>query len=55
MAASGTAFATGKEDGEIRRRNVQNYEKVNGGTVYKVEAEDTRKLHKVNFPNTVSV
>ena len=50
MAASSAALATGEDDGDIRRRNVQSYEKANGGTVYKVEAEDTKKLHKVGLP-----
>ncbi len=48
MSATNGAFTTSKDDGEIRRRNVQTYEKANGGTVSKIEAEDTRKLLKVN-------
>lgn len=47
MAASNGAFTTGKDEGDIRRRNIQTYEKANGGTVYKIEAEDTKKLEKV--------
>jgi hypothetical protein len=47
MAAPNGAFTTGKDDGDVRRRNVQTYEKANGGTVYKLEAEDTKKLQKV--------
>jgi hypothetical protein len=37
----------GKNEADIRRRNVQSYEKANGGAIYKVEAEDTKKLEKV--------
>jgi hypothetical protein len=36
-----------KDETNIRQRNVQSYEKTNGGAVYKVEAEDTKKLEKV--------
>lgn len=49
MAASDAAFTTGKDDGEVRRRNVQSYQKANGGTVLKIEAEDTKKLPKVSL------
>jgi hypothetical protein len=48
MAAPNGAFTTGKDDGDVRRRNVQTYDKANGGTVYKIEAEDTKKLQKVS-------
>lgn len=41
------ASGAGKDEADIRRRNVQSYEKANGGAVYKVEAEDTKKLQKV--------
>jgi hypothetical protein len=37
----------GKNEADIRRRNVQSYEKANGGAIQKVEAEDTKKLEKV--------
>jgi hypothetical protein len=37
----------GKDEAELRRRNVQSYEKANGGAVYKLEAEETKKLEKV--------
>lgn len=50
MAANSTAgYATGagSDDAELRRRNVTSYENVNGQHVYKVEAEDTKKLQKV--------
>ena len=48
MAASNGAFASGagKDEAELRRRNVSSYEKANGGAVYKLEAEDTKKLQK---------
>ncbi len=48
MAATNHAFTTGKDDGDVRRRNIQTYEKANGGTVYKIEAEDTKKVQKVS-------
>lgn len=35
------------QDGSVRRRNV--YNKANGGAVYEVEAEDTKKLQKVSY------
>lgn len=38
---------TGRDEAELRRRNVQSYEKANGGAVYKLEAEDAKKLQKV--------
>jgi hypothetical protein len=47
MTSSNGAFTTGRDDGDSRRRNVQSYEKTNGGTVIKIEAEDTKKLQKV--------
>ena len=49
MATPNGAYASGagKDDAEVRRRNVQSFEKANGGTVYKLEAEDTKKLQKV--------
>lgn len=49
MATMNEGFATGavKQDAELRRRNVSNYENANGGTVYKLHAEDTKKLQKV--------
>jgi hypothetical protein len=37
----------GKDETELRRRNIQSYEKANGGAVYKLEAEDAKKLQKV--------
>jgi len=43
-----SAAATGAsaEDAELRRRNVQSYQNANGGQVYKLEAEDKKKLQK---------
>lgn len=46
-ATSGHATGAGKEEAELRRRNVSGYEKANGAQVVKVEAEDTKKLQKV--------
>lgn len=42
------AVATGaqSDEAEMRRRNVQNYQNANGGQVYKLEAEDKKKLRK---------
>ena len=48
MAASHGTFTTGTEEGDVRRRNVQTYDKINGSTVYKIEAKDSKKLSKVN-------
>jgi dolichyl-phosphate-mannose-protein mannosyltransferase len=48
MASANSPFTSGKDDGDVRRRNVQSYEKANGGTVYRLEAEDTKKLQKVS-------
>lgn len=48
MAASSDTTSTSiDQDGSVRRRNV--YSKANGGTVYKVDAEDTKKLQKVSL------
>jgi hypothetical protein len=49
MAATNGGYTTGagKDEAEARRRNVASYEKANGQHVYKVEAEDTKKLQKV--------
>lgn len=52
MAASNAALSSGagKDEAELRRRNVQSYQKANGGSVYKLEAEDTKKTqHKVRL------
>ncbi len=49
MAMTSGAHATGagRDEAELRRRKVDNYEKANGQHVYKVDAEDTKKLQKV--------
>jgi dolichyl-phosphate-mannose-protein mannosyltransferase len=49
MAASTGGYTTGagKDAAELRQRNVTSYEKANGQQVYKVEAEDVKKLQKV--------
>ena len=50
MAAvdSGNATGAGREEAELRRRNVSGYEKANGNQVVKLEAEDTKKLNKAS-------
>jgi hypothetical protein len=49
MAASKASYTTGaaSDDAELRRRTVTGFEKANGSQVVRVEAEDTKKLHKV--------
>lgn len=49
MAATYNGYTTGagRDDADLRRRNVASYEHANGHYVYKVEAEDTKKLKKV--------
>ena len=51
MAATDVGYSTGtgKDEAELRRRNVDSYEKANGQHVYKVEAEDTKRLQKVSL------
>jgi len=49
MASSNhNAVTTGaqQDEAELRRRNVQSYQGANGGHVYKLEAEDKKKLRK---------
>ncbi|KIW13463.1 hypothetical protein PV08_08651 [Exophiala spinifera] len=48
MAAADGGYATGagRDDGDLRRRNVTSYENTNGQHVYKVDAEDVKKLQK---------
>ncbi|KIW79927.1 hypothetical protein Z517_06542 [Fonsecaea pedrosoi CBS 271.37] len=48
MAATngGRTTGAGQDEAELRRRNVASYEKANGQHVYKLEAEDTKKLQK---------
>jgi dolichyl-phosphate-mannose-protein mannosyltransferase len=57
MAAADTAQTTGagREDAELRRRNVSGYEKPNGNQVVRLEAEDTKKLQKVSTPLTIQI
>ena len=49
MASAEGGFTTGvgNDQAELRQRNTSSYEKANGSTVYKVQAEDTKKLRKV--------
>ena len=51
MATTNGGYSTGagKDEAELRHRNVSSYEKANGSTVYKVEAEDTKKLQQVCY------
>ena len=51
MATTNGGYSTsaGKDESELRQRNVSSYEKANGSTVYKLEAEDTKKLQKVCY------
>lgn len=48
MAGSTDTFTSGagKDEAELRRRNVRSYEKANGGAVYTLEAEDTKKTRQ---------
>lgn len=52
MASTNGGYATGagKDEAELRRRNVTSYETANGQHIYKVEAEDKKKLQKVRPP-----
>lgn len=43
------ATGTGKDEAELRRRNVTTQQTANGGHVYKIEAEDVKKLKKVSW------
>jgi hypothetical protein len=49
MAAVNGGYTTGanRDDGDLHRRNVTSYDKTNGSHVVKLEAEDTKKLQKV--------
>ena len=57
MAATDSGHATGaaKDEADLRRRNVSGYEKANGSQVIKLEAEDTKKLNKVSWENSLYV
>jgi len=46
--SSHNAVTTGahQDEAELRRRNVQSYQNANGGQVYKLEAEEKKKLRK---------
>ena len=54
MAATNGAFTTGRDDSDVRRRNAHTYEKANGGVVDKIDAEDSKKLQKVNTLEAVA-
>jgi hypothetical protein len=49
MASPNSSYTTGRagNEAEIHKRNVGSYEKANGQHVYKIEAEDQKKLRKV--------
>jgi len=49
MTNGGYTTGAGRDEAELRRRNVDSYEKANGQHVYKVEAEDRKKLQKVGL------
>jgi hypothetical protein len=51
MATTNGVYTTGarNDEAELRRRNVASYEKANGQHVYKLEAEDTKKIQKVIY------
>ena len=53
MASPNSSHTTGagKDEAELRRRNVSSYEKTNGNKVVQMDAEDTKKLQKVPHPN----
>lgn len=46
---AGYTTGTGRDEAELRRRNVPGYETANGGHVYKADSEDTKKLQKVGI------
>lgn len=50
MATTNGSYATGagRDEAELRRRNITSYENANGAHVYKVEGEDKKKLQKVS-------
>lgn len=54
MAATDRGFTTGKDGGDIRRRNVQTYQVANGAVVHNTETEDGKKLEKVSSVRRVA-
>lgn len=52
MATTNGGYATGagKDEAELRRRNVTSYETANGQHIYKVEAEDTKSFKRLVLP-----
>jgi len=59
MATTNGGYATGagRDEAELRRRNITSFENANGAHEYKVEAEDKKKLQKVGhskFPKTAT-
>jgi hypothetical protein len=51
MATTNGGYATGagRDEAELRRRNITSYDNANGQHIYKVEAEDKKKLQKVSL------
>lgn len=49
MATTNGGYATGagRDEAELRRRNITSFENANGQHVYRVEAEEKKKLRKV--------
>lgn len=45
----GMTTGAARDEAELRRRNVTTKETPNGGHIYKIEAEDTKKLKKVRI------
>ena len=51
MAAANAGYTTGagRNEADLRRRNVASYEDTNGQHIYKLEAEDKKKVTKVRL------
>lgn len=51
MASANAGYTTGagRDEADLRRRNVASYENTNGQHVYKFEAEDKKKITKVRL------
>jgi hypothetical protein len=57
MAAVNGGYTTGagRDEADLRRRNVTSYDNANGQHVYKVEAEDIKKLKLQKVGKMISV
>jgi hypothetical protein len=51
----GFTTGTANDEAELRRRNVTSRETTSGGHIYKLEAEDTKKLKKVSVVHMFQV